>query len=117
MSFAQTNFPRKTGVLYGGQRRRAGTAVVAADRDHVGARFGDASSNNAYAGAGNKFYADASAGIHGPQIVNQLRELFDAVNVVVRWRRNQGRARRGVPDARDVFADFLCGQLAAFTRL
>ena len=55
--------------------------------------------------------------IDGPQIVNQLGQIFDAVNVVVRWRRNERRARRGVANPRDVLGDFLRGQLAAFPRL
>src|SRR5437762_6827145 len=117
MRFAQANFPGKTGVLDGGQRRRAGSAVVAADGDDVRARFGHARGNDADAGAGNEFYADARARIHGAQVVDQLREVFDAVNIVMRRRRNQRGARRGVPDARDVFGDFLGGQLSTLTRL
>src|SRR5260370_15893850 len=116
MSFAQTNFPRKTGVLDGGQRRRAGASVVAADGDDVRARFSDARSNDADSGAGDEFYADARARIDGAQIVNQLREVFDAVNIVMRRRRNQRRAWSGVPDPRHVIADFLRGQLAPLTR-
>src|SRR5216684_9169349 len=117
MSFAQPNFPGKTGVLDGGQWRRAGTTVVPADGDDVRACLGNARGNDAYTRAGNQFYADARARIHGAQVVDQLREVFDAVNVVMRRRRNQRSARRGVPDARDVFADFLGGQLAALTGL
>src|SRR5260370_12092022 len=116
MSFAQPNFPRKTGVLDGGQRRRTGTTVVAADGDDVRARFANAGGNNADARAGNEFYTDAGARIHGAQVVDQLREIFDAVNVVMRRRRNQRRARGSMPNAGDVFADFLRGQLAALTR-
>src|SRR5258708_32844131 len=117
MCFAQPNFPGKTGVLDGGQWRRTGTAVVPADGDNVRARLGYARGNDADSGTGNEFYTDAGARIHGAQVVDQLSEIFDAVNVVMRRRRNQRGAWRGVPDARDVFADFLGGQLAAFTGL
>src|SRR5712692_10448440 len=115
MCFAQPNFPGKTGVLDGGQWRRAGTAVVPADGDDVGARFGYARGNDPDSGAGNELYADTRARIHGAQVVDQLREIFDAIDVVMRRRRNKRRAWRGVPDARDVFADLLRGQLAALT--
>src|SRR5712692_5641849 len=115
MCFAQPNFPGKTGVLDGGQWRRAGTAIVPADSDDVRARFGYARGDDADSGAGNEFYADAGAGIDGAKVVDQLREVFDAVNVVVGRRGNQRRAGSGVADARDVFADFFRGQLAAFT--
>src|SRR5260370_4367145 len=115
MGFAQPNSPRKARFLAGGQGRRTGPAVVAADGDDVSASFSYASSNDADARAGNEFYADARARIHGAQVMDQLRQVFDAVNVVMRRRRNQRRARGGVPDSRDVFADFLRGQLAALT--
>src|SRR5258708_2226928 len=117
MCFAQSDFPGKTGVLDGGQWRRAGTTVVPADGDDVRARFGNAGGDDSDSGAGSQFYADAGTRIHGAQVVDQLREILDAVNVVMRRRRNQRRAWRGVPDARDVFADFLGGQLAALTGL
>src|SRR5260370_35719455 len=117
MCFAQTNFPRKTGVLDGGQGRGAGSTVVPADGDDVGARFGNARGNDADSGTGYKLYPDAGARIDSAKVVDQLGEVFDAVNVVVRGGRNQRRTGRGVADARDVFADFLRGELAAFTGL
>src|SRR5439155_15834950 len=112
--FAQSNFPGKAGVLNGSERRRTGASVVTADGDDVGACFGNTGSDDAYACAGNEFYADAGAGIDGAEVVDQLSEVFDAVNVVMRRRRNERRAGSGVADARDIFADFLGGKLAAF---
>ena len=115
--FAQTDFPGQAGIFDGGERRRAGATIVAADGDDVGAGFGDSGSDDADACAGNQFYADARARIDGAQIVNQLREIFDAVNVVMRRRRNQRSAGRGVANARDVRSDFFRGKLAAFAGL
>src|SRR5260370_21523993 len=98
MCFAQPNFPGKTGVLDGGQWRRAGTAIVPADGDDVRARFSYARGDDADSGAGNELYADTRARIHGAQVVDELREVFDAVNVVMRRSRDHRCARRGVPD-------------------
>src|SRR5260370_402950 len=117
MCFAQPNFPGKASVLDGRQRRRTGAAAVPANSDDVSAGFGDTGGDDADTGAGDEFYADARARIHGAQVMDQLREVFDAVNIVMRRRRNERRARGGVAGARDVFADFLCGQLAALTGL
>src|SRR5260370_14666096 len=113
MCFAQPNFPGKASVLDGRQRRRTGAAAVPANSDDGRAGFGDTGGDDADAGGGDEFYADARARIHGAQVMDQLREVFDAVNVVVRRRRNERSAWRGVADARDVFADFFGGQLAA----
>ncbi len=112
--FAQTNFPGQAGVLDGGERRRAGAAVVAADGDDVGASLGNARGDDADTRAGDEFHANARFGIYGVQIVDQLRKIFDAVNVVMRRRRNQRCARRGMANSGDVLGYFCGGQLAAF---
>ena len=65
--FAKADFPGQTRVFDGGERRRAGAAVVAADGDDVGARFGDACGDDADTCAADEFDADARAGIDGAQ--------------------------------------------------
>src|SRR5216684_1971855 len=85
MCFAQTNFPGETGVLNGGQGRRAGTTVVPTDGNDVRACFGNARSDDADSGTGYELNANARTGIDGAKVVDQLREVFDAVNVVA-WR-------------------------------
>src|SRR6202171_1279125 len=117
MRFAQTDLPGKTGVFDRSERRRTSAAVVATDGDDVGASLSNARGDDAHARAGDEFNANASARIRSTQIVDQLGEIFDAVNVVVWRRRNERRARSCVPDACDVFRDFARGQLAAFAGL
>src|SRR5260370_28448563 len=117
MCFAQTNFPGETGVLNGGQGRRAGTTVVPTDGNDVRACFGNARSDDADSGTGYELNANARTGIDGAKVVDQLREVFDAVNVVVRGRRNQRRAGRGAADPPNVLAHFLRGPLAALPGL
>src|SRR5256885_13930759 len=91
MGFAQSDFPGKTSILIGGQGRGAGTAVVPADGDDVRTCFRNARGNDADSGAGNEFYADTRARIHGAEVVDQLGEVFDTVNVVMRRWGNQQR--------------------------
>src|SRR5580704_12645447 len=114
---AEADFPRQAGVLDRGERRGAGAAVVAADGDDIRPGFRDASSDYADARARNEFYTDARLRIDGAQIVDELREVFDAVNVVVRRRGNQRSAGRGVANARDVFGDLARGKLATLAGL
>src|SRR5262249_62005467 len=103
MGFAQTDFPGQSRVLDGSERRRASAAVVAADGDDVRAGFGNSSRDDADTGARYELYADTSAWIDGAKIMDELREVFDAVNVVMRRRRNKRRAGRGVANARGVW--------------
>ena len=117
VSIAKADFPGQAGVFDGSKWGGAGAAVVATDSDDVRAGFGDARGDYADAGARDELHPDACARIDGAQIVDELREVFDAVNVVMRRRRNQRSAGRGMANARDVLGDFAGGELAAFTGL
>ena len=51
------------------------------------------------------------------EVVDQLGQVLDAVDVVVRWRRDQPDPGRRVPGARDPRVDLVPGQLAALAGL
>ena len=51
------------------------------------------------------------------QVVDELRQIFDRIDVVVRRRRDQRHAGRRVAGARDDLVDLVPGQLAAFAGL
>ena len=97
--------------------RGARPAVVAADQHHVGMGFGHARRHRAHAHFGDQFDADARALVGVFQIVDQFRQIFDGINVVVRRRGNQADARRGEAHFGNPGKDFSAGQLAAFARL
>ena len=97
--------------------RRAGAADVAGDEDGVGAGFRDARRDRADAGLRDELHADARDRVDLLQVVDELREIFDRVDVVVRRRADERDAGRRVAQARDQFGDFEAGQLAAFARL
>src|SRR5436190_12878638 len=80
-------------------------------------RFGDAGRDGAHANFGDELDADAGAAIGILQVVNQLGEVFDRVNVVVRRWRDETNARCGVTHLRDPRINFAAGQLAAFAWL
>ena len=117
MRFGQAQFPRDARVLDAGLRRGAGAAVVAADQDHVGVGLGHAGRDRADADFGHQLHADARLLVGVLQIVDQLRQVLDGIDVVVRRRRNQADARRGVAHLGDPGIDLCAGQLAAFAGL
>src|SRR6056297_2795771 len=49
--------------------------------------------------------------------MNQLRQIFDRINIVVRRRADQTDTGRAVANPRDVFIDLSTWQLSAFARL
>ena len=117
LRLGQAQLPRRAGVLDARQRRRAGAAVVAGDEHDVGMRLGDARGDGADADLGDQLDADAGVVVGVLQVVDQLRQILDRIDVVVRRRRDQAHARRRVPHLGDPRIDLAAGQLAALARL
>jgi hypothetical protein len=117
MRLGEPQFPGRAGVLDRGQRTRAGAAIVAADRDQIGVGLGDARRHRADAGLGHELDRHQRARIDLLQIEDQLREILDRVDVVVRRRRNQSDARAREAQARDHLVDLVPRQLAALAGL
>ena len=92
--FGEAEFPRQAACLMRRERRGAGAAVVAGDQHHVGVRLGDAGGDRADADFGDQLHADARVAVGVLQIVDQLGEIFDRIDVVVRRRRDESHARR-----------------------
>ena len=86
MGFRQTKFPRNAGVLDAGDRRRAGTAAVTGDQNDVRMRLGDAGRDRSDTDFRNQLHADARAWIRVLQVVDQLRQILDRIDIVVRRR-------------------------------
>src|ERR687898_2412648 len=82
--------------------------------NRVGAGFDGSGGDDTDTGGGDQFDVNPGLRMKCAQVVDQLREIFDAVDVVVRRRRNQRRARLRVAQSRDVIDDLLCGELATF---
>ena len=83
--------PRQAGVLDARQRRSARAAVVARDQHVVGVRLHDAGGDRADADLGDELHADARRRVRVLQVVDQLRQILDRVDVVVRRRADQAR--------------------------
>ena len=86
MRLGQAQFPGRTGVLDGRQRARARAAVVAADGDQIRVGLGDPRRNGAHAGLRHQFDRHQCAWIDLLQIEDQLRQILDGVDVVMRGR-------------------------------
>ena len=79
----------------------------------VGMGLGNAGGNGADADLGHQLDRYAGLGIDVLEIVDQLRQILDGIDVVVRRRRNQTDAGGRVPDPRDPIIDLVPRQLPA----
>ena len=117
LGLSQAQLPGQAGVLDGTERRSAGAAVVAGDEHHIGMGLGDARRNSAHADLGDQLDGDAGLRIDVLQVVDQLRQIFNGVDVVMRRRRDQAHAGDGVARLGDHLVHLVAGQLPALTGL
>ena len=59
--------------------------------------FRNARCNRANADLGDQLHGNTRLRVRVLQVVNQLREVFDRINVMMRWRRNQANTRDRMP--------------------
>ena len=100
LGLGEAELPRAAGVLEARQRARAGAAVVARDEHDVGVRLAHARRDRADADLGDELDVDAGLRVGVLEVVDELGEVLDRVDVVVRRRADQPDARRRVPGAR-----------------
>ena len=86
MGFCETELPWQPGVLDAGLRRSARAAVVTADQDDVRMAFGHPGGDRPHSYFRDEFNADASVVVGVFEVVDQLRQIFDRIDVMV-WRR------------------------------
>ena len=113
----EAELPGQTGVDQRGQRRGARAAVGAGDQHHVRVRLGDARGDGAHAHFRHELHADARVAVRVLEIVDELGEIFDGIDVVMRRRRDEADARRGAARLRDPRIHLGAGQLPAFAGL
>ena len=117
LRLGHTQLPRATGVLDARQRAGAGTTVEAGNEHVIGVGLGHTCSYGADAGLGDQLDPDPTARVDALEVVDQLGQVFDGVDVVVRWRRDQAGARHGMAQAGDQVSHLVGRQLTAFARL
>ncbi|MPM13782.1 hypothetical protein SDC9_60141 [bioreactor metagenome] len=86
LGLGQAELPRGAGVLERGQRRSAGAAVVAGDQHDVGLGLRHARRDRADTGLGDQLDVDPGLRVGALEVVDQLLEILDRVDVVVRRR-------------------------------
>ena len=93
LRFREAKLPRRARVLDRRQRRSACAAIVSRDEDVVGSSLRDARGDGADARLRHKLDPDPRLRVHGLEVVDELREIFDGVDVVVRRRGDELHAR------------------------
>src|SRR5713101_10193321 len=117
MRLGETDLPGLAGVMDRGEGAGARAALVAGNGDVVGIGLGDAGGDRADADLGDELDADPGLRVGVLEVVDELRQILDRVDVVMRRRRDQSHAGGGLAQPRDPLSDLVAGQLAAFAGL
>ena len=112
----QAQLPRHAGVLDRRQRAGAGASVRSAEVDHVGQRLDDAGRDGADPAGGHQLHRHLGR-VDLLEVVDQLGQVLDRVDVVVRGRRDQPDAGLGVAQPGDLARHLVARELAALARL
>ena len=83
----------------------------------VALTLGHTRCNRTHTNLRHQLHADGGMGCNVFEIMDQLRQIFNGVNVVVRWWGDQTHAWYAVTQFTDVLRHFSTWQLTAFTRL
>ncbi len=117
LGLRETELPRGSRVLEAGQRGGPRAAVVAGDEDDVGVGLADARRDRADADLADQLDVDPGRRVGVLQVVDELGEVFDGVDVVVRGRGDEPNAGGGASDAGDQRVHLVPGQLTALAGL
>ena len=117
LGLGQAELPRASRVLERGQRRGAGAAVVPGDEYDVRVRLGHPGRDRADADLGDQLHVHPRPRVGVLEVVDQLGQVLDRVDVVVRRRADQAHAGRGVAGLGHPRVDLVARQLAALAGL
>ena len=117
LCLGNTDLRRDTREAHTAGRTCTRTALCAGDDHKVGLSLHHAGSDGAHAALGNEFHGDGSLGVDILQIEDQLFEVLDGVDIVMRRRRDEGDTRNGVTCLGNDVVDLVARQLSALTGL
>ena len=117
MSLGKTELPGKTRIVDGALRSSSGTSVITRNQDNLGACLCHAGSDGSDAGLRYQFYRNSRVLVGIFQVIDQLCQVLDGINIVMRRRGNQAHAGRGVSGLCHPWINFFRRQMAALTRL
>ena len=117
MCFHKSQLPRQSGMIDGSTRRSAGTTVITADKYNICTSLDYAGSNRTDTHLAYQLNANAGTGISILQVVNQLGQIFNRIDIMMRRRRNQANACRCTAAFGNPWINLATGKLSSFTRL
>ena len=116
MCLSKTQLPGKSCIVNGTFRSSTGSSVITGDQDNLSTSFCNTCSYRTNSSLRYQFYRNPCIFIRIFQVIDQLCQILNGVNIVMRRRGNQAHTRCRVSCLCDPRVYFSCRQMAAFTR-
>ena len=117
MRLGQTHFPRQAGKFDRRRWRSARAAIMAGDQNHIGLSLRHAGGDRAHPRGRHQFHRHLTARVDLLEIVNQLRQIFDGIDIMMwRWA-DQGHTFGRMTQAGNEVRNLHTGQLSALAGL
>ena len=113
----EADLPGRARMLERRQRRGTRAALEARDRDMIGARLGDAGRDRADAHFRHELHRHLAGRVRVLEVEDELRQILDRIDVVMRRRRDEAHARRRMTHLGDGRIHLVAGQLSALAGL
>ena len=115
LGFGQSDLPWEPGVLDRRDWAGPGSTIISGNGHVIRVSFGYPCGHRADTNFRHQFDADSGFWIDVLEIVDQLCQVLDRIDVMVRWRGNQSHARSRVTDLGNDMIHLMTRQLASFT--
>ncbi len=117
MGLRHPQFPGKASVVDGISRRRPGAAVKGGHQYHLGPGLGHACRHGSHPGLAHQLHGNPRPGVGIFQIIDQLCQILNGINVVMRGRGNEPHTGGGMAGLGYPGVDLAPGKLAALPGL
>ena len=117
LGLCESDLRRDACKTHGRGGRSTCAALGTGDDDEVGLGFGNACCDSSHATLCHKLHTDGCRGVDILEVEDELCQVLDAIDIMMRWRRDERDARNGITRLGDNLVDLETRQLAALTRL
>ena len=117
MCLCYTKLPWKTCIVNRALRRCTCTAIIAGNQYDLRTSLGNTGCDCSYTCFGNKLDGNSRIFITVLQIINELCQILDGVNIMMRWRRDQADTRCRMTSFGNPRINLSARKMATFTWL
>mmetsp|Transcript_27317 Transcript_27317/g.66294 ORF Transcript_27317/g.66294 Transcript_27317/m.66294 type:complete len:207 (+) Transcript_27317:1261-1881(+) len=117
VGFRETKLPWATSMLDRRKRGSTSTTITTRNLDNIGVSLGNTTGDGSDTNTRDQLDRNAGTFVDGMQIVNQLCQILNTVDIVVRRRRDKGDTWLTGSKSGNVFGNLGSWQLTTFSRL